>query len=149
MSDTQHVDIEEIIRTEAKAHRDLLLAWHRQLTLLAAAMLTVLVSLQSSYVPEEAKGLGLLRICFGSAGVSVCGGLLTLFAEQQLHQEYASALLRLRQSRYGLAEVERLIVERAGVSILQKSTFYLGQKCLLGGYLLSIVTLTLFGTLNL
>jgi len=77
--------------------------WFKRLTSLSAGALTLLVSLQSSYVPENPKGLFLLQLSWGSLAISVLSGLAFLFSESQTALE---ALQKFR-NQYGLVNMDK------------------------------------------
>lgn len=63
-------------------------AWLDKLTTLSLGALTLLVSLQSTYVPQCPRALWLLVAVWSFLALSVLSGLLALFGEAQAHRLY-------------------------------------------------------------
>jgi hypothetical protein len=72
--------------------------WLRHVVTLAAGALTLLVSFQNSYVHPGAHAIILLKICWGSLGISILFGILSLFGEAVKPHQAAVGLHRMRRT---------------------------------------------------
>jgi uncharacterized membrane protein len=131
-------------------------AWLDKVTTLSLAALTLLVSLQSTYVPQNPRGLWLLCAVWGLLAASVLAGLLALFGEARAHRLY---LVRLRDTLQpallGTGATPPLPGHDSLLSLIQKvpytrPRFYLGSAAVAAVSLgLAVLGLAVFAGWNL
>jgi hypothetical protein len=93
-------DIErQLVSEHIRPHYD----WIRHVVSLSTASLTLLVSLQSHYVPKAPKGIWLLALCWLLLASSVFSGLLALRGEDQTPLGAARALRQKRRDEVAAA----------------------------------------------
>jgi hypothetical protein len=89
--------IQELQDSLAKEHQRLFFDWTREVIKLAAAGLTLTVSLQSFYVRANPEGVWLLALCWVGLTVSLLSGLWVLRGQAVVHFEAMDNLRALRQ----------------------------------------------------
>jgi hypothetical protein len=141
-----------IIRTaqerRAKAYQE----WLGRLVTLSGGGLTLLVSLQSIYVPHNPTGIWLLHGCWGCLGLAVLSGLLALYGEVQLHDEYRLRIVkRLEESHIPILQMNAPEAQKiiADIRYEYRSIFVVAMRGCVFSFVLSIVLLTWFAELNL
>lgn len=132
-------------------------AWLEKLTTLSLAALTLLVSLQSTYVPQSPRGGWLLSGTWGLLALAVLAGLLAQFGEAQAHREFQlrvrdalsedlnkrhSAGLPLPAAQEWIAAIERIPYTRPRLYCAAAATAA-------GSLALAVICLTAFATWNL
>ena len=147
MSDQRKiVTLDDIERRHNLKYVERIQAWHRQLMVLASGGLTLLVSLQGSYVPSNPKALWLLQGCWLSLAICVASGVLVIFGEAQ---GYRDAQLRLAKHRkdHGDEATTRWIIATGG-HYPERRIFYHGRQIFVGAFVLALVLLCWFAVIN-
>lgn len=140
------VTLDDIERRHNLNYIERIQVWHRQLMLLASSGLTLLVSLQGSYVPKNPIGLWLLQVCWLGLGICIAAGVLVMFGEAQGHRD---AQIRLAQHRHAHGdEATKHWILATGGSSPERGIFYHGRQLFLGSFLLALVALCGFAVLN-
>ena len=86
--------IEDVHRQASDRWAEAYQRWLDKVTTLSLGALTLLVSLQSTYVPRSPRGLWLLAFVWGLLAAGVIAGMLALFGQARAHtlfQRRASA----------------------------------------------------------
>lgn len=137
----------DIVRRLVLDYWDRRINWHRQLTTLSAGGLTLLVSLQSSYVPQDAQGLFVLKCCWGALAIAVCSGVLVQIGSAQTPLDSA-ADLHDQIRTLGPEMAAQLLEESNGIGKRERWPYRMGETLLVAAFLVALVSLTLFATLN-
>lgn len=126
----------------AEAHE----AWIRHVVTLCSGGLTLLVSLQSTYVPQSPRFGFLLLICWTGLALSTLCGVVALYSRAQTKMDIASGIHRNRQT---LGDLEAF---RKAMSLpAQRVRWYFpfAKKVMFVSFVISLVCLTVFASLNL
>ena len=91
--------VEDVILRLTHSHLEPYYNWLRQILGLSSGALTLLVSLQGTYIPAHPLGLPLLQLCWGSLAASVVASLLALYGGSAIPLGAANHLRRLVASK--------------------------------------------------
>ena len=140
MKQQQKEALDGIERSHLAAYGEHVHAWYRQLLSLSSAGLTLLVTLQQTYVPTEPRDVWALQLCWVSLGLCVLFSLLLLWGRAQTRLDGANILRKKRMDTSDQEALEMLrntggvyFKERAIFSVaryLQTATFLLGLSFL-------------------
>jgi hypothetical protein len=142
----KQVTLDDIERRLIAEHFEPFHNWLRQLVSLSSAALTLLVGLQSHYIPQRPIALWLLRLCWGSLAIVVLAGVVSLRSEWQTPLDAAKAL-RKERDLLGDEETARRMVHNA--DHLPRRFSQIAVRCTFWFFVLSVVTLATFAILNL
>jgi hypothetical protein len=133
--------IQERIGESYEAHRE----WLRHLVTLCSSGLTLLVSLQNTYVPRQPRCVWLLMLCWGSLALATLCGVVALYSKARASADVANEMNRAR------SEVGDLGAHRKFVSQPHKVRWYFraAAKALFLLFVAALVSLTLFACMNL
>jgi hypothetical protein len=126
-------------------HREPFNDWLRQLVTLSSGALTLLVGLQSHYIPQHPTALWLLRLCWGSLAIAVLAGVVALRGEWQTPLDAYSALRRMRAIHGDAAAAADLMAD-SGHS--PRPVFDLAVRACFWCFVFSVLTLAVFAILN-
>jgi hypothetical protein len=121
--------------------------WIRHLVSLSGAALTLLVSLQGSYVPLHPQGLILLQICWTSLAVGLCAGVLFFYGEAYSNLEAAKNLQESREV-FGDTEMVAFLTKSNGVHFRKRLLFRASPHVLVACFLVGLVCLAWFAVIN-
>jgi len=132
-------------------------AWLEKVTTLSLAALTLLVSLQSTYVPQSPRGAWLLSGTWGLLALAVLAGLLAQFGEAQAHREYQfrvrdtlmADLEQRRSAGQNPASAQEWSAAIQKISYTRPNLYYGAAATAAGALALAVILLTAFATLNL
>lgn len=145
--DKKFVTVEDVELRHFITYTENLAAWHKHLTTLASGGLTLLVSLQGSYVPADPSGVSLLKACWVFLAVSICAGLMVHFGRAQTSLDAANSLRNIRVTQGEAAAVE-LLKETSGVHFVERWVFQVARLVLPTAFLIAMVSLVWFAVLN-
>ena len=140
------VTFEDVERRLTTMHRDAYYPWVRHVVTLASGALTVLVSLQNNYVPENPHGLSLLILCWVGLFLSISMGVVALYGEAQTPLDAAQNIRRMRK-KYGDDLAAKHLENNSAAN--PRKSFLLAQKALPLAFVGSLCCLCLFAILNL
>ena len=140
------VTLEGIERRLITVHREAYYAWIRHVVTLASGTLTILVSLQNNYVPDNPRGLPLLILCWAGLFLSIALGLVALFGEAQTPLDAAKNLQK-RRHLYGDGVIAKQLEKNSKAA--PKKNFLYAQKALPWAFVGSLCCLCLFAIMNL
>lgn len=120
--------------------------WIRHVVSLCTGSLTVLVSLQTHYVPKAPRGLWLLGLCWFLLAASVLSGLVALRGEDQTALDAAKDLRRMRRELGDEAVAVRLSRNSA---FGPRPIFTWARRIMIASFSVAIAALTVFAMLNL
>lgn len=141
------VTLDDIERRHLFEYQEKRYEWHRQLVTLSSGGLTLLVSLQSSYVPELPSGLFLLQMCWSLLAISICSGILLLFGSAQSRLDAVNNLRGLRKD-HGEKKAVQLVRKTNGTHLRERFVFRLAEHLAVGCFLGALVSLSWFAVLN-
>jgi hypothetical protein len=141
------VTLDDIERRHLFQYQEKRYEWHRQLVTLSSGGLTLLVSLQSSYVPELPSGLVLLQMCWSLLAISICSGILLLFGSAQSRLDAVNNLRGLHNN-HGEKKAVQLVCETNGAYFRERTVFRLAEHLTVGCFLGALVSLAWFAILN-
>lgn len=141
------VTLDDIERRHLLQYQEKRYEWHRQLVTLSSGGLTLLVSLQSSYVPELPSGLFLLQMCWSLLAISICSGILLLFGSAQSRLDAVNNLRGLRRHN-GDEKAAQIVHKANGVHFQERYIFRLSEHLAVGCFLGALVSLAWFAILN-
>lgn len=140
------VTFEDIERRLIETHRNAYYGWVRHVVTLASGSLTVLVALQSNYIPDNPQGLPLLILCWVGLVLSILLGVAALFGEAQTPLDAAQNLRELRH-KFGDNHAAKLLEQN--ISTKPKKGFLYAQKALPYFFVGSLCCLCAFAIINL
>lgn len=120
--------------------------WIRLVISLSTVSLTVLVSLQSHYIPKEPKWVWLLAACWMSLVVSVASGLLALSGEYQTPLDAAQDLIQ-RRIDHGDAATAAALMRNFGFR--PRFIFKCARRVMVYAFLSGVLSIALFAVRNL
>jgi hypothetical protein len=144
--------VKEAFDEASNQKRQALLDWLARLVTLSSGGLTLLVSLQNTYIPRNPKAILLLCVCWSLLGVTVLAGLLALYGEVRLHDDFQQALLKNLSER---AKFPADLDPNLAQTIIRvtpykySTTFHLAKHLCVFSFAASIVCLCVFAILNL
>lgn len=140
------VTLDDLERRFVSEHLKPFYDWIRLVISLSTVSLTLLVSLQSHYIPKEPKSVWLLAACWLSLVVSVGSGLLALSGEYQTPLDMARDL---RQRRIDCGDVATVadVVKNPGFA--PRFIFKLARLVMIYSFLSGVMSIALFGVRNL
>ncbi len=140
------VTFEDIERRLITMHREAYYNWIKHVVTLASGALTILVSLQSNYIPDNPKGLPLLILCWVGLVLSISLGVVALFGEAQTPLDAAKNIRKNRQ-QYGDAHVANAMEKNSATN--PRKNFLYAQKVLPWLFVASLCSLCIFAVINL
>jgi hypothetical protein len=141
------VTLDDLERRHFIEYGDRIQEWHKQLVTLSTGGLTLLVSFQKNYVPEEAECLYLIKICWASLAICICFGLLVFFGHAQTRLDATNDLRRKRRN-WGEATTVQFLKKTGGVNFVERSIFSMARVFLPLSFLVALVCLVWFAVLN-
>lgn len=141
------VTFEDIERRLLKIHRTAYYSWIRQVVMLAAGCLTVLVSLRNSYYPANLPVPLLLKACWAGLGLSILLGLVALRGEAQTALDAIVNMHNIRDN-CGDRRAAHMINQNL-LTTSQKSRYIYAARAFYLSFALSLLCLSLFAILNL
>jgi hypothetical protein len=136
-------DIElRLLLEHVKPHYD----WIRHVVSLCTGSLTLLVSLQTHYVPKAPRSLWLLALCWLLLAGSVFSGLVPLRAEDQTPLDAAKDVRRMRRE-LGDEETAARLTRNSGFA--PRPIFTWARRTMIMSFSAGIAVLTTFAILNL
>ncbi|HWG88379.1 MAG TPA: hypothetical protein VN679_11415 [Candidatus Acidoferrales bacterium] len=141
------VTVEDIERRHFIAYTEGLSAWHKHVTTLASGGLTLLISLQSNYIPKTPDSVLLIKICWVSLALCICAGLLVYFGQAQSRLDAANSLREIRGTQ-GEDVAVKLLKETNGVHFIERYIFRVARNMLPLSFLVSLVSLVWFAVIN-
>lgn len=141
---TESLDLglREWIKDNYEAHTE----WVRHVVTLCSGGLTLLVSLQNTYVPQHPRSAWLLMVCWASLALATLCGVVALYSRAQATADAGNEEISLRRE-VGDLEAYRRLVSQPGHRV--RWYFPLASKGLFVLFVASLVSLTLFACLNL
>ncbi len=146
MTEQKKVTLEYVERRLIAEHREPFHNWLRQIITLASGALTLLVGLQSHYIPQHPKGLWLLRLCWGCLAGSVLSGVFSLRSEWQTP---LSGAMKLRSIRTTLGEDAAMDYVLANPSIVPDRKFAIATRATFYLFCIAVVSVAIFAVWNL
>jgi hypothetical protein len=146
-AERKYVTIEEIERRHFATYTENLAVWYKHVTTLASGGLTILVSFQGNYVPENPQGLVLIKICWISLAICICVGLLVHFGQAQSRLDAANNLREIRSTKGEEAAVE-LVKNSNGMHFVERPIYRVSRNLLPATLLVSLVSLVWFAVIN-
>jgi hypothetical protein len=140
------VTLDDIERRLVAGHLKPYYDWIRLVVGLSTASLTLLVSLQSHYVPKNPKGVWLLALCWASLAASVLFGLLTLRGESQTFLDHVRRLRQMRADQGDLATAAEVL---KGAGHAPRPTYRWARRLMICSFLSGVLSMALFGVWNL
>jgi hypothetical protein len=140
------VTLDDVERRMVTHHREPFNNWLRQIVTLSSGALTLLVGLQSQYVPQHPKGLILLRASWGLLAVAVLAGIVALRGEWQTWLDATSRLRSLRQTRGDAAAAASL---SADDSYRPRQIFLVATQATFWAFAFAVLLLATFAIWNL
>lgn len=140
------VTLDDIDRRLTQEHREPYYQWIKHLVNLSSGALTLLVSLQNTYLPKHPQGIFLLKGCWISLAIAILFGLLTLYGESQSCLDAANDLRRKRRT-LGDERAALLLSQEDGY--MPRRIFRLSYSATVLGFASATVLLVLFAVWNL
>jgi hypothetical protein len=140
------VTLDDIERRLVSEHRKPFYEWIRHVVGLSTASLTLLVALQSHYIPNDPKGIWLLAVCWLSLALSVISGVLALRGE---YQTPLDAARNLREKRRAHGDAETVAWVARGSGYIPRPIFKWARGVMVCSFLLGVVSIAVFAVWNL
>jgi hypothetical protein len=136
-------DIERrLVSEHLKPHYD----WIRHVVSLSTASLTLLVSLQSHYVPKVPKGVWLVALCWLLLALAILCGLLALRGEDQTLLD-AARDLRQKRVDFGDEATAAAVMRNSGFT--PRPIYAWARRLMICSFSAGVVTLAIFAVWNL
>lgn len=142
----KEVTLEDIERRLIGFHREPFNNWLRQLVGLSSGALTLLVGLQSHYIPQHPKGLWLLRLCWGCLAIAVLAGVVALRGEWQTPLDAYSDLRWMRHTRGDAAAATDLMTNSGHAP---RPVFHRAARATFLCFCVAVLALAAFAVWNL
>lgn len=141
------VTIEELERRHYVAYSENLAAWHKHVTTLSSGGLTLLVSFQTNYIPQNPIAISLVQVCWVSLAVCICCGLLVIYGQAQSRLDAAN---NLREIRYvqGEEAAVNLVKTTNGLHFVERTIFSIARNLLPVTFLVALVSIVWFAVIN-
>lgn len=147
MNGSKPITLDDIERRLILDYSEKRYQWHKQLTSLCAGGLTLLISFQTSYVPENPDNLILLKICWASLTIAIISGVLALVGAAQTPLDIAVYLSRNR-TKHGDSQVIQHLNETNGIAKRERIPYMIAERLLVATFLTALVSLAVFAILN-
>ncbi len=132
----------EWVEESYECHRE----WVRHIVTLCSTGLTLLVALQSTYVPRSPHGIWLLMACWISLTLATFCGVVALYSKAQATADAANEVNKVRREEGDMAAYRRF-VSIPGHKV--RWYFPTAAKVLFVSFFIALASLTLFACLNL
>ena len=142
------VTIEDIERRHYIAYSENLAAWHKHVTTLSSGGLTLLVSFQNNYIPQNPTAIVLVKICWVSLALCICCGLLVFYGQAQSRLDAANNLRAIRYKQGEEAAVD-LVTRSNGLHFVERHIFRVARNLLPVTFLVALVSIVWFSVLNI
>jgi hypothetical protein len=142
----------DVTRDAQELRRKALSDWLGRLVTLSSGALTLLVSLQNTYVPKNPQEIWLLAGCWIGLGISVLAGILALFGAVRVHEEFHIALWKkIEDDGRSPSEIPRFEAQAMIASIPYKyrSIFHGAIFLCSSSFAVAVLMLGWFAVLNL
>src|SRR3989338_1394547 len=140
------VTLDDIERRHVSQHLKPYYTWIRHVVSLSTAALTLLVSLQNNYVPNEPRSVWLLAVCWGAFAMAVLSGICALHGEWQTPLDAAQALHRRRAVNGDMA-VAAEVARNSG--FVPRSIYRYARRLMICAFLVGVVSIAAFTIRNL
>ena len=140
------VTLDDIERRFSSEHLKPYYDWIRLVISLSTVSLTLLVSLQSQYVPKQPKSLWLLAVCWLSNVVSVGAGLLALSGE---YQTPLDAVRDLRKKRIDIGDAATAAAVMQNSGHAPRRIFKCARRVMICSFLSGVTSIAVFAVRNL
>jgi len=121
--------------------------WHKNIVTLSTGGLTILVSFQKNYVPQNPDAIILIQICWVALAICICCGLLVSFGQAQSRLDAANDL-RKQLRIFGEQAVVERIAATNGLGFMERIIFRIARVMLPLAFLVSLVCLVWFAVIN-
>lgn len=145
--DKKSVTVYDIERRHYIEYTEKLQEWHKHIVTLSTGGLTVLVSFQKNYVPQNAEAIMLIKICWVALAICICCGLMVFFGQAQSRLD-AAIDLRRQVNTYGEQAVAERIAATNGLGFMERILFRVARVLLPIAFLVSLVSLVWFAVIN-
>lgn len=144
--DKKPMSTEDLVSHHLAAHYGPYYAWIRHVVTLSSGTLTVLVALQSHYVPKDPLYLWLLQLCWLLLVLSILCGVYALQGEWQTPLDIARKI-QDNLAKKGQDHAIKVIIHAPATS--PRRTFSYAKKCTFPLYAFALFFLVSFAVLNL
>ncbi len=140
------MSVNDLINHHIEGHYGPFYAWIRHVVTLSSGTLTVLVALQSHYVPKDPLYLWLLQCCWVSLVLSILTGVVALQGEWQTRLDIAQRIQGVLVEK-GEDHAIKMIIHSPGTS--PGSVFLFAKQCTFPLYAFALFLLVSFSISNL
>lgn len=148
MESRKEITLDDIERRLVLEYGEKRYNWHHQLVTLASGGLTLLVSFQANYVPQNPEYIYLLSICWAGLAISILSGVLALVGAAQTPLDVAVSLSRHRDV-HGDSETIAHLNQTNGISQRERLPYQIAERLVVGSFVAALVSLALFAILNI